>query len=153
MKKVWAYVIGSGLSDFELEKLNAVGLSFVNQWTAHENKLKAAFDIYGKQIILITVDEANYGASGCSIDKLQRFIKQCEAEFNCELLNRMNIAYEWNGGIAICNVSDIKSLLEDGQIDGKTIIFNTSISNSEELMAWRQPLESTWLKKYLIKTA
>lgn len=152
MKKVWAYVISSALSDAELDKFTAAGLNFVNHWTAHENKLNANFEIFGRRIVLISVDEAYFGASGCSIDKLLRFIQQCEKDFNCQLLNRHNVAYEAENAIRVCPSHQIPHLLEKGEITPSTLVFNTAISNSEELTRWKEPLDSTWLNKFLVKT-
>ncbi len=151
MKKVWTFVIGSPLTKQALEELTLAGRQFVNQWTAHENKLNATFEIFKERIVIITVDEASHGASGCSIDKLMRFIGQCEQDFNCELINRLNVVAEIEQHLFVCKASDIPKLLESGLLSSQTIIYNTSISTGDELLSWRQPLESTWLKKYLIK--
>src|SRR5437867_1922282 len=101
MKKVWIY-----LSDKELngELLNSVlkaGNEFVQNWKAHEMPLNATFEIQDNRFIVVSVDETTYNASGCSIDKLLRLIKQLEADHKLQLLNRLLIGYRTSNGVEV----------------------------------------------------
>lgn len=151
MKKVWTYLISKPLGENELSSLEGEGKKFVNGWTAHENKLSADFEIYKNRIVVVKVDEQVYSASGCSIDKLQRFVKETEQKFGVEMLNRLLVAYESPNGIEVIHSSQAREALGSGKITGDTIVYNTSVSNESELENWRQPLKATWLNKYLEK--
>jgi hypothetical protein len=150
MGRVWIYIIGKELSENELEQLEQAGLDFVKSWTAHEQKLSGSFEIFAKRIIIVKVDEKVYEASGCSIDKLTRFMKEMEACFSVELMNRLLVAIKENG-VSVYPSSRIKDLLAEGKISENTVVYNTSASNSEELARWEKPLKETWLKKFLAK--
>ncbi len=149
MNRVWTYVISQALSPEQLTQLQTAGMHFVQHWSAHENKLAASFDIIGNRIIVVKVNEDVHGASGCSIDKLTRFIKETEAAFRIELLNRFLVAYKSTGGIEVTHASKIKELLQQGALSENTTVFNTAIANEDELGNWEQPLKDTWLNKYL----
>ena len=149
MNRVWAYVISKPLSEAELKEIQAAGNHFVLGWTAHENRLSASFDILYDRILLVKVNEDVHGASGCSIDKLTRFIKDLENTFHIELLNRLLVAYKTENRIEVVSSSKIKELLEQRQINEQTIILNTAVANEAELQNWEQPLKATWLNKYL----
>lgn len=149
MKKVWAYTIGRELDSKEIDQIKLAGQTFVNNWTAHENKLKADFEIFSNRIILVKVDEALYNASGCSIDKLLRFVKELEEKFNVELLNRMLIPYEKEDKLEIIPTSKLREKLSIKEITENTVVYITSISDENELSAWKKPLKETWLSKYL----
>lgn len=149
MNRAWTYIINKELSQQELELMREKGKKFVEAWTAHEQKLTGDFTIFKDRIILVTVNENVNAASGCSIDKLTRFIKQLELEFGLELMNRLLVAYENKGKVNMIHSSKIKELLNSGEITGNTIIYNTSVSNQEELKNWEQPLKDTWLNKNL----
>lgn len=151
MKKVWVYVIGKALPAGDLRSLTESGKSFVSSWTAHENQLAASFRIFENRIIIIEVDEEVVAASGCSIDKLYRFMKESEARFGVELLNRMNVAYRSDKSIEVVHTSTISKMLGENTINGDTPIFNTAVSTGKELEQWEQPLKETWLKKFLVK--
>src|SRR4051812_12631806 len=110
MNKVWTYLISKELNSEELKSLQQVGNEFVNDWTAHDNKLSASFDIYKNRIIVVKVNEDVNNASGCSIDKLLRFVKQAETKFQIELLNRLLVAYENVEKVEVVHSSKIKDL-------------------------------------------
>ncbi|WP_317896826.1 hypothetical protein [Aurantibacillus circumpalustris] len=149
MNRVWTYIISAPLGDVELDQLLKAGTTFVEHWSAHENKLTATFEIFKKRIVVVKVDEDITGASGCSIDKLTRFIKVSETMFGVELFNRLLIAYKNGEEVEIVHSSKIKELLDQKVISENSIVYNTSVGNRAELEVWEQPLKNTWLNKYL----
>jgi hypothetical protein len=152
MNRAWTYIISKPLSEEELKQLTALGKAFVNTWTAHDQQLTAEFSIFKARIIVVKVNEDVHSASGCSIDKLVRFMKEVENKFNIELLNRLLVAYKQNEAVEVVHASNVKELLEQNRLNETTIVFNTSVANEQELKDWEQPLRSTWLNKYLTST-
>jgi len=151
MNRVWTYVISAPLGDVELEQLQKAGNTFVEHWTAHENKLTATFEIFKKRIIVVKVNEDIANASGCSIDKLTRFIKVSEPMFGIELMNRLLVAYKKDDAVEVVHSSKVKDLLEQHIISENTIVYNTAAATKTELNSWEQPLKNTWLSKYLVQ--
>lgn len=149
MRKVWTYLSSKALSSAECEALLEAGKNFVSSWTAHEMKLEAHFEIFKNRIIVVSVDETAHNASGCSIDKLLRFVKDSEKQFGIELLNRLLVAVDAGTSIEVYKSSEISALLSSGKISANTPVYNTSVSNEAELNNWLQPLSNTWLSKYL----
>jgi hypothetical protein len=149
MGRVWTYVTGRELSAEELKKLEDLGSSFVRSWTAHDVKLSAEFKIFEKRILIITVNEDIHAASGCSIDKLTRFIKETEKEFDVQLLNRMLVAMKDERGVKVLDAALVKDLLAQHELSENSVVYNTSASSKKELQEWEKPLKETWLKKYL----
>lgn len=149
MNRVWTYIINKNLSEETLNALLTDGINFIKNWTAHEQKLSASFEIFKNKIIIVKVNEEVFSASGCSIDKLTRFIKEMEIKFSIELMNRLLVAYKHKDDLIITNVSEIKGLLTQKQISENTIVYNTSLANSSDLANWEQALKNTWLSKYL----
>ncbi len=149
MSRVWTYIISKQLSEQELNSLKEAGKAFVLGWTAHEQQLTASFEIFKNRIIIVKVNEAITGASGCSIDKLTRFIKETEKQFGIELLNRLLVAYKNEDEVAVVHSSKIKEMLSQNMISENTSIYNTSILTQNELDNWEQKLKDTWLNKYL----
>jgi hypothetical protein len=142
-------VLSKELSVSELQQLIKNCQAFVDSWTAHEQKLNASFEIYRNRILIFRVDESAYNASGCSIDKLMRFVQLQEKESGIELLNRFLVPFEINGDLKIVHSSKIKDLLNEKAINENTPVFDIAITNSEELKEWKRPLKDTWLSKYL----
>ena len=125
------------------------GKSFVSGWTAHENKLSADFEIFKERVVVVKVNEDIANASGCSIDKLTRFIKDTEIKFGVELLNRFLVAYQNSDHIEVVHTSKLKDLLAQQLITENTVIYNTAVASENELANWEQALKNTWLNKYL----
>ena len=149
MKKVWAYSIGAPLSNKQLVELIEETGNFVNNWTAHENKLQASVRLFEGCVLLVEVDEALYSASGCSIDKLQRFIQTLENKYQVPLLDRFRVPVNTSGKFSVLSSEEIKNGLKDGRLSAETLVLDTSVSNSVELSNWKQSLKNTWLKRYL----
>jgi hypothetical protein len=149
MEKIWIYVLSAELSSEKLPEFLANCKTFVDSWTAHNQKLNASFELYKNRLLIMKVDESAYNASGCSIDKLVRFVQLQEKEFNIELLNRFLMAMEVNYNLMIVHSSKIKELLSQQIINEHTPVFDTAVTSSELLKDWKKPLKNTWLCKYL----
>lgn len=151
-ERIWIYTLSRPLEAPEIEELKSLCRQFVSGWTAHEISLDASYELYKDRLLIFKVNEAKYNASGCSIDKQLRFVKELENKFKVELLNRLLVAYEANGGVEVVKQSAVPGLLDAHALNENTIVFNNVISSSHELdSAWRLPLRSTWLSKYLVR--
>jgi hypothetical protein len=102
--------------------------------------------------LIFKVNEEKYNASGCSIDKQVRFVKELEQAFSLELLNRLLVAYENNNQVEVVKSAQIKELLSANIISANTLVFDNTITEYKQLETnWKQPLHHTWLQKYLTK--
>jgi Lhr-like helicase len=123
----------------------------VSTWTAHDVSLDASYELYKHRLLIFKVDEANYNASGCSIDKQLRLVKELEQKFDIELLNRLLVAYESNDEINVVKNNRIAELLENSIISADTLVFDNTITDAEDLKTnWKKPLGQTYLAKYLV---
>ncbi|MBP7808457.1 MAG: hypothetical protein KA163_04140 [Bacteroidia bacterium] len=148
-EKIWIYVLNKELTASEMQQFISNCETFVGSWTAHDVKLEASFEIYKDRLLIMKVDESAYNASGCSIDKLMRFVQLQEKEFGLELLNRFLVALDVDDSIVIVHSSKIKELLTRFVISEHTSVYDTTITSSAELSQWKKPLKNTWLSKYL----
>lgn len=153
MERIWIYTISHALPGEQLAQLKQRCQDFVGSWTAHEVSLDASFEVYKNRLLIFKVNEANYNASGCSIDKQLRLVKELEQQFSVELLNRLLVAYEQDGGVAVVKTSAIVDLLNQGTITENTLVFDNTITMSTELdNSWKKPLKETYLSKYLVSS-
>jgi len=150
-EKVWIYTFSKELSGEQLSDFKNRCHNFVSSWTAHDVSLDASFEIYKNRLLIFKVNEDKYNASGCSIDKQVRFVKELEQTFSMELLNRLLVAYESDGEIKVVKQSEIKDLLANHTINENTLVFNNTITQVSEIENhWKLPLDKTWLAKYLV---
>ena len=147
--RIWIYTLSKALNSGQRETLENTCGDFVSNWTAHEQRLEASFELYKERLLIFKVDEQAYNASGCSIDKLTRLVKELEKNYNVELLNRLLVVYEEGDDLKVALASEIKDLLKDGAINENTIVYDNAIASSSQWNAWKKPLKDTWLNKYL----
>ncbi len=153
MERIWIYTISKPLSEEQLTEFKNRCQNFVSTWTAHDVSLDASFEIYRNRLVIFKVDEANYNASGCSIDKQVRLVKELEQAFSIELLNRLLVAYEAADEVVVTKQAQIEELLKEGVINENTLVFDNTISQSIDLAGnWKRPLKDTYLSKYLVST-
>lgn len=152
-QRIWIYTLSKELTNEQLTDFKIKCLEFVNSWTAHEVKLDASYELVNNRLLIFKVNEDSYNASGCSIDKQVRFIKEQEQVLNIELLNRMLVAYEQNSELQITHQSKIKELVLSGDITKDTLVYDNTITSSDALVSsWKVPLGQTWLSKYVINS-
>lgn len=151
MERIWIYTLSKELPNDQLVNFKERCQVFVSTWTAHDVSLDASFELYHNRLLIFKVNEAKYNASGCSIDKQLRFIKELEQVFSLQLLDRLLVAFEKDNEVHVVKQFQISGMLASKEIDENTLIFNNTISQSADLANhWKQPLRQTWLAKYLV---
>ena len=146
--KIWIYQANKIFSNEQISHLQQILLDFTNGWTAHNQQLQASFEIKYNRFIILTVDESQAGASGCSIDKSVHLMKQIEQEFSVDLFDRFNIA--WKEGDLVKSVSreEFEGLIKEGAINSETIVFNNLVPTySAYLNNWEIPFKNSWHSK------
>ena len=153
-ERIWIYTLSKELSNEQLVDFKNRCQNFVSSWTAHDVSLDASFDLFQNRLLIFKVNENNYNASGCSIDKQVRLVKELETNFGIELLNRLLVAFvNSKNEIEVVKQSEIKDLISARIINENTLVFNNTITQSSELeTSWKQPLSKTYLSKYLSNT-
>ncbi|MCC6383608.1 MAG: hypothetical protein LC117_02210 [Bacteroidia bacterium] len=131
----------------ELEKniMNQV-VPFLENWTAHNNTLRASGIILHHLFLIISVDKNFNDISGCSIDTLFRFIQGLEKEFNISLLNRNIVAYQIQGQIELMPLTSFRQSLKNGKLPSDTQFFNNVIQLKSELENnWLTQVNKSWI--------
>lgn len=147
--KIWIYQSDRKFSESEKGIIRQNTESFLVEWTAHGNSLAAGMDILHDQFIIIGVNEALHGASGCSIDKSFQYMRLLGEKLNLNLLERSKVAIRKNAQVQLIDFTEIKGLISSGVISTDTEIFNNTIGTKSELeTAWLQPAENSWIKRY-----
>ncbi|GAB4448508.1 MAG: hypothetical protein OHK0036_04100 [Bacteroidia bacterium] len=147
-QKIWIFIIENELGVKELESLYKDCLLFVQQWESHAAPVNASVELYKNRLLIFRNDEEFNPIGGCATDNLFRFIQELEKKYSTHLLNRRLVVYEKEGNIQVKNLSDVTQLIQSGEIDDNTIIYNTSIISSDEWQQFRLPAKDSWLKMF-----
>jgi serine/threonine protein phosphatase PrpC len=148
--RIWIFQSDRKLTADERENIRIDANHFTKNWVSHNNRLKAASEIFHDQFLVLGVDEDDYKASGCSIDSSYGFINMIEDKYILNLLQRDFIAFVIDEQIVRIHYTNIKKEIERGRIDNNTLLFNNLISKKSELDSkWLVSACDSWISRYL----
>ena len=146
--RIWIYQADRKFSEKEEREIVIKSKVFLENWTSHNEHLKASFDIRYGIFLILMIDEKHASAGGCSIDKSVHFIKQLEKEYALNLLDRNIFAFKEDGKVRLVRRAEFEKLLESGTINDNTVVFNNLVQSLELLAnAWEIPLRDSWHKQ------
>lgn len=147
--RVWIYQADRKLSDHEYELIESEGKHFSAEWTAHNQALKASVKVIYAQFIIISVDETQTMASGCSIDKSVHFIQALEKQLNVNLLDKSKVALLVEDEIVLTPLGNIKKKITEGDIHENSLVFNNLVENINSLNNnWLIPAKNSWMNRF-----
>jgi hypothetical protein len=148
--RIWIYQCSTILSQNQINIIESLADDFVNDWTAHGTKLKAAIEVYHQLFIVVFADEKQALASGCSIDKSLKFIQSLESDLGITLLDRMQVAYMEKDEFKIIHLNKLAEKIKEKILDGNTKIFNNLIKTKADLQTnWFVAIKDSWHKSIL----
>ena len=143
--RIWIYQSNKVFNEAEVTHIQQKLNDFTSQWLAHGNKLAALGEVRFNQFIILSVDEMQAGATGCSIDKSVKLIQEIEQELSVNLFDRFRVAYREGDNIISCNRQEFEDLIKTGKVTEQTMVFNNLISTRKELETnWQVPMKSSW---------
>ncbi len=147
--RLWVFAADTPVAD-PAPLLQAVD-AHLAQWAAHGVPLVCARDWRDDRFLVIAVDEAATGASGCSIDGLFRTIGRVQSQVGADLLASGRVAWrDGNGAITVSPRSDFEALATSGDVTGETPVFGTLC---ETVGDWRaefvKPARESWAASLL----
>lgn len=149
--KVWIFQSERNLTEFELKYIQKEIEHFIQNWESHGVPIKAAFEIFFQQIIVISVDETSH-ASGCSIDKQMHLFQRLSEKLGINLIDR-NIPLVHNEKLMLLPLQTFREKVKKGEVDNKAHILNNNITTMAELGSkWKLPIAQSWAAKLLPTT-
>ncbi len=143
--KIWVYQAARDLSDQELIEAKHFLDGFCREWTAHNQQLLSGAEILYKRFIILKVDETHTGASGCSIDKSVRALRELSENLGVDFFDRMKLPYFENNQVKTVDFNHVEKALEENIIHPGTLFFNLNVSKLSELeAAFLVPLRNHW---------
>lgn len=147
--RIWIFSSTALMDDSTRDSLLASALVFLGEWTAHDKALTASAKIEDGVFLVVAVDESSTGASGCSIDKLHRFVKEAELQFSTQLLDRLTVVFPGNPPL-FSHASKIKGMVDSGELDADSLVYDTTIADLGQFRrSFRARIHQTWIRRYL----
>lgn len=147
--RIWIFQGEQAMEKHQEEKLEPLIHSFIEEWTSHQSMVKASFSIQFHFFIIIAADETQVGPSGCSIDKLFRFVQSMESLLGFSLLSKNKIALMKENTVVTCALPEFKIKVKSGEIDLRDQYFDLMVQDKRALHSdWIKPVSSGWLARY-----
>lgn len=89
--RTWIFVGNRSMTATEIAWLNEALTHFVSTWQTHGKSLDAVGFVLHNAAIAIVANENAVKASGCSMDKINHFVKDVGAQLSIDFFNRMNV--------------------------------------------------------------
>ena len=149
--RVWVYTADRPLTPEESAFAQTNLDAFCRQWTAHNQALKAAAEVFENQMLILMVDETQAGASGCSIDKSVHFLEKLGNEIGADFFERMRFAWiDEQGKVRFANRPEFSALVQEGRIDSNTMVADTLVQTRAQLAEkWLVPFGKSWHKRLI----
>jgi hypothetical protein len=147
--RVWIYQASRPLAEEELMPLLPRLAAFTEEWTSHGRQLAAAAQFLHRQFLVIGLDEAVAGASGCSIDASVRFVQELEQRLGVQLLEKSRMAFLHQGELRLLTRRELRAAIAAGEVQPDTLYFNNTVTTKAQLDdQWPAPAGQTWLASY-----
>lgn len=144
--RLWIFAADRALTPDEREALLGAVDGFLEDWKAHGVPLTVARDWRYDRFLLVGVDEAATGASGCSIDAMVNTLGRLERALAIQLLDHGPVLFRQGEDIARLPRPDFAELARGGGVSPDTIVFNNTLTRVGELRdgRWETPARASW---------
>lgn len=163
--RVWVHCSNRMLTLRECDELAVAMSDFLASWSAHGQALQAGWRLEGRRCLIIGLNEAHAGATGCSIDKLVHLLQAhtgSDASFPLNWMRRDRVIHyyiESHADLVDLRDSEVRSegnwredpladfwaMRKAGKIDENSLIINPVIrikGESEPTLA--KEFRATW---------
>jgi hypothetical protein len=89
--RLWVFVGDRKMSATEIAWMNESLTQFVSSWQTHGKSLDAVGFVLHEAALVIVANENAVKASGCSMDKINHFVKDAGSQLSIDFFNRMNV--------------------------------------------------------------
>ena len=130
--RVWIYQADEQISDAQATKVHDAIYQFAQQWTSHNQALKATGGLLHGRFLILVVNEYVAGVSGCSIDSSVAFVKQLGQALQVDFMDRLNFAYMDGEEVRTVHKQGLPDAYAKGDVDDSTLFFDNLVN----LVVW-----------------
>jgi hypothetical protein len=144
--RVWVFAAARPLEPQEQKALLTDVDAFLDAWAAHGVPLHCGRDFRYGRFLIVAVDEAAAGVSGCSIDALTSRLRRHEQRLGTSLMDNGPVLYRTADGIARASRAAFGDLADAGTISPDTVVFNNTIPTLGALRSgqWETAARDSW---------
>ena len=144
--RLWIFAADQPLGDEQRDTLLREVDAFLGHWKAHGHPLTVARDWRYDRFLLVGVDEASAGASGCSIDAMVRLLGELEQQLRVQMLDYGPVIFRQGDTISRLPRPVFAEMAREGVVSADTVVFNNTLTRVGELRdgRWETPARASW---------
>lgn len=148
--KVWVYPSSRKFYPTEIEEVEQKVKAFAEIWKAADHNFKVSYKFLYNRFIVFIADVSETTITNADIDASVSFILELQETYKVDLLDKMNICFKQGEFVQYKELKDLKKLIKNKAVTGKTIIFDNLVNNKEDFdNFWEILLEDSWYNRYL----
>jgi len=130
--KVWMYISPCIIDVASQQLIREEFLTFSNTWKSHGDQVYGQLLFMDGYVLIVGADFKGDSICGRAVDSQVKFIKDLELKTGLTLMNRQNICVKEVRNSYVVPFSNLKQLVNNGNIDGNTLIYNSMIQSNNE---------------------
>ena len=144
--RLWFYNADRDLTPDEIALARRQLSAFAKTWSAHGAPLAAYADVVFGRVLVLGVDQAQAGASGCSIDSSVRAVTALGEELGVDFFNRMIfLALTDPTSVRAYDRASFGKAYASGVVDDDTLVVDLLVKSMAEAdQNLVRPLGTSW---------
>lgn len=123
--RIWIYTADRVLNAVEQATFRQSLEEFCAGWQSHGSELASAGELFEGCLLVLAVDERSAGASGCSIDKSVRWLKEWGVTHGVDFFNRHLVVYREQEVWRLTGVQQFWAMRKAGIVTEETEVVDT----------------------------
>lgn len=152
MQHIWIFQLATAPSAAAKSSILDELSSFVAVWKAHGAPVPGAVELRHDRFVIVQATPGH--ASGCSIDSMTKGVTDILRQHGLQVLGAERVLFrDADGSIADMDFKDARAHVASGRIHADTIVFDSTMGQSNDLNLWEVPMHKTWLGRFLPQRA
>lgn len=148
--KTWVYPASRKFYKEELSAVENKIKDFVSDWKKDDTEFKASYQFLYDRFVVVLAEDPEGKLTNQDLDQVVAFILSLQADYQLELLDRMNVCFKQGEFVQYKEIKEFKQLLKKKSVSKKTIVFDNLIQTKEELQHfWEVPITESWYNRFL----
>lgn len=142
--KIWIFPSRKKFFANEIEGLENKVRVFIEKWVANNPSITATSLLkYNRFLIICAASEETISTT--VTNELISFIIELQAEYETELMDKMNACFKQGQFVQYKELKEFKKLIKDKAVNKNTIVFDNLVSTKYEFENyWETPASESW---------
>ena len=148
MQHTWIFQLAEDIPADQQAPLQASLVRLTADWKAHGAPVPGEADIRHDRFVVVQAEPGS--TSGCSIDAMTHGVEDLLSQAQLRLLPPNYIFFRHDDGtLDHLDFRDMPEAIRDGRLHAGTIVYDSSLNQTNDLKRWEVKLQDSWLARDL----